>query len=158
MILVVRVIQVGAVTNKNIVDSVNTLGELQQLVDTNPALYFENLDGEHGFSGKFIIAQHHLKFSEDVIYEYAGKGLSASIMLMRTDISDELRYYLRTLQYGVEAVNALYFNPKKWAKNEAHLDKIADVISKQFNIDNDDETERNLQYELEELTSQNYIQ
>ncbi len=164
--------RVAAVINKELVDSVNTLEELQNLVDVSPELYFENMDGEHGFGGKFLIAQHQLKFTEDVMYEYAGKGLSAHIMLMKSDIPEELRYYLRTLWYGVEKVNALYFNPELWAKNEAHLEKIADVadqlnnyvcgrrdwLDDQYECLDDQCTRANLELDFNELISQDYIQ
>jgi hypothetical protein len=160
------------VNDRNIVDNINTLEELQHLVDTQPELYFSNIDGDHGFGGKFLIAQHQLKFTEDLIYEYTGKGLSAHIMLMNSCISEELRYYLRTLWYGIDKINALYFNPELWAKNEAHLEKIADVADQLNNyicgrrvcFDDqyeclDDQCKRaNLELDFDELISQDYIQ
>ena len=160
------------VINKELVDSINTLDELQSLVDVNPELYFNNQDGEHGFGGKFLIAQHLLKFTEDVIYDNAGKGLSVYAMLMKPDISEELRYYLRTLWYGVDKVNALYFNPDLWAKNEAHLEKIADAADRlndyvcgrcgclgdQYDCINDQCERANLELDFDELIRQDYIQ
>lgn len=154
----------AAVTDKILVESINTLEELQNLVDTNPELYFNNIDGVGGFGGKFLIAQHQLNFTEDVIYEYAGKGLSFYIMLMNPNLSDELRYYLRVEYYGKDYVNAIYFNPDSWAKNEEHLDKIAiledklsNLVCGQCNCSEYDCEYMDLEQEYDELINQPYM-
>lgn len=118
LVRAVRVIPVVvAVTN---LDNVQNYDDLQVLVDTAPEEFFDNLSL---MSAKFPLYLTMLKFSDVVIMEYVNNGLNPLSILTSQNISGYLKYYVRTLEYGVEAVDEMYSRLETLYRNEAILQR-----------------------------------
>lgn len=114
----VRVIPVvEAVTN---LDTVQNYDDLQVLVDTAPESFFDNLSI---MSAKFPLYLTMLKLSDVVILKYVNNGLNPLSILTSQNISGYLKYYVRTLEYGVEAVDEMYSRLDTLYRNEAILQR-----------------------------------
>jgi hypothetical protein len=109
--------EVVAVTN---LDNVQNYDDLQVLVDTTPEAFFDNLSL---MSAKFPLYLTMLKFSDVVIMEFVNNGLNPLSILTSQNISGYLKYYVRTLEYGVEAVDEMYSRLETLYRNEAILQR-----------------------------------
>ncbi len=118
LVRAVRVILAEEVVTN--LDTVQNYDDLQVLVDTVPKEFFDNLGL---MSAKFPLYLTMLKFSDVVIMEYVNNGLNPLSILTSQNISGYLKYYVRTLEYGVEAVDEMYSRLETLYRNEAILQR-----------------------------------
>lgn len=93
--------------------------DLQCLLDTNPEMFMDNLSV---INPKFPAYMICVKFPEDVILKYAKNGLDPKTLLICQNLAGYVQYYVRTLAYGVEAVDEMYSDPSALALNQERID------------------------------------
>lgn len=111
------------------VDNINTYDDLQQLINTSPDVFFDNLCE---ISSKFPLYLLFVKFPNDVILKYVNNGLNPLDLLITQNLTGYIHYYVRSLYYGQDRVDEMYSDIKLLNKNN-------DILRKRSSVPFDDD-------------------